>query len=88
MYTYYNNTHPLSPFDKAASDSDQFDTIHSEDMYTTELGSFEYDTESGDYNVVKLTVMIYLDGWDADYFMGINATDLDIRLGFEIKEQE
>lgn len=85
MYTYYNNTHPLSPFESAAADSDQFNTIHGNEMYTTKLGAFEYDAKAQDYNVVKLTLMIYLDGWDADYFMGINATDLDIRLGLEIK---
>lgn len=85
MFTYYNNTHPLSPFGKAADDSDQFNTIHANEMYSTSLGSFV--SVEGEYNVVKLTVMIYLDGWDADYFMGINTNDLKVRLGFEIKEK-
>ena len=92
MYTYYNNTHPLSPFASAAEANEQFETVVGLDALTaTKLGVFEYTANpdakdiNDNFNVVKLTVMIYMDGWDADYFMGINETNLQVKLGFEIK---
>lgn len=90
MYTYYNSTHPLSPFTSAAEANAQFNTV--EDLTSATLGAFEYTSSAKEdlndnYEVVKLTVMIYLDGWDADYFMGINTTNLKVKLGFEIKEK-
>jgi hypothetical protein len=92
MYTYYNNTHPLSPFVSAAEENEQFDTVVGlAALTTTKLGVFKYTPNpdnkdiNDNFNVVKLTVMIYMDGWDADYFMGINETNLKVKLGFEIK---
>mgnify|MGYP003309573507 CR=1 FL=1 len=92
MYTYYNNTHPLSPFTSAAEENEQFDTVVGlSELTTTKLGVFKYTPNpankdiNDNFNVVKLTVMIYMDGWDADYFMGINETNLQVKLGFEIK---
>lgn len=91
MLTYYNNTHPLSPME-AAQENAQFDTVKDK-LTETVLGAFTYTHVDGqdlndNYNVVKLTVMIYLDGWDADYFMGINTSELQVKLGFEIREKQ
>ena len=91
MYTYYNNTHPLSPFASAASPNAQFETIRETALTTTKLGVFKYEANdvedlNDNFNVIKLTIMIYMDGWDADYFMGINENNLKVKLGFEIKK--
>ena len=52
MYTYYNNTHPLSPFASAAADNAQFDTVS--DLYNTVLGDFEYEAnEASDFHTLK-----------------------------------
>ena len=49
-------------------------------------GKFVYDSTTNSYNTIKLSVMIWLEGWDADYIMGISAQDVNIKLGFEVKK--
>ena len=85
MYTYYNSLFPLSPFTKGVEDNGQLDTKNS---YTdTVLGTFTYNSTSKNYNVVKLSVMVWLEGWDADYFAGIKDATVAVKLGFEIVEK-
>ena len=91
MYTYYQNSNPLSKFTQAADDSVQFDTIGLAGLYTTQLGLFKYNhnaTNDVVYNDVKITVMIYLDGWDADYLPGVTEATIKMALGFGIKATE
>lgn len=80
MYTYYNNFFS-EKFTKAADDGEAFDT-HSRFNDGTSLGLFEgvVDTDlNGNkyykYNDVKLTLYLWLEGWDADYFYGITSSN-------------
>ena len=90
MYTYYQSMNPLSRFEHASVDSVQFDTIGLDGLNTTQLGLFKFnpEVEEETYNIVKLTLLIYLDGWDADYLMGIASGDIKISLGFGIEAIE
>jgi hypothetical protein len=89
MYTYYQSMNPLSKFEHASYDSVQYDTIGLDGLNTTLLGLFKFNStpEEGkdNYDIVKLTLLIYLDGWDADYLMGIASGDIKISLGFGIE---
>lgn len=86
MYTYYNSLFTKYPLTEAAADGDRFDTL---DNYTgASLGKFIYDEDKKAYNDVKITVYVWLEGWDADYFLGtsVNSRRLSINLDFEYKE--
>ena len=87
MYTYYNSLFPLSPFVNGVEDNGQLASI---DKYTeTELGVFTYDdTKTTKYNIIKLSVMVWLEGWDADYFAGIKNAEVSVKLGFIITEKD
>ncbi|MBQ9448752.1 MAG: hypothetical protein IJU60_02610 [Acholeplasmatales bacterium] len=91
MYTYYNNLNQFEKFTTAASDGDSFDTVkiyegkkYSDDV----LASFEYDEESKSFKDIKLTFTIWLEGWDADCFVGIpkDIMQFAMRLSFELVE--
>jgi len=85
MYTYYNSSHPREPFITAAEDGEAFNTISS---FTNDpIGEFVYDNNSSQYNVIKLSIAIWLEGWDADFFRGIphDASIFDINLGFKLQ---
>lgn len=88
MYTYYNNLHPFEPFTKAAADGEGFNTLST--FTDNVLGEFVYDTNNAKYNDIKLTIIIWLEGWDADYFMGIpvSATKFSINLSFIMNEKQ
>ncbi len=85
MYTYYNSAHPREPFLVAASDGEAFDTISS--FTDNPIGEFVYDNTSHTYNIIKITIAIWLEGWDADFFRGIpqDASIFDINLGFKLE---
>ena len=87
MYTYYNSLFPLSPFTKGVEDNGQLASI---DKYTeTELGVFTYDNQkSTKYNIIKMSIMVWLEGWDADYFAGISNAGVSVKLGFEIVKKD
>lgn len=86
MYTYYNNTHPLSEFTTAAEAAEGFNTI---DTFSVgEYGEFNYNTETQEYNTIALSVSIWLEGWDADYFMGLSVSDIRVKLGFTLEKNE
>lgn len=85
MYTYYNNIHPLHPFESAAEeDLEGFSNI--EDSYTENaIDAFTYSNDG--YNVIKLTVYIWLEGWDADYLATIPTSKINVNLEFELVKQ-
>ncbi len=82
MYQYYNAIHPLSKLEYGAKANEGFDTISSinEDI----IGSFNH-TDSG-YESIHTTVFVFLEGWDADFLLGIpvEARGFKVKLGFEI----
>ena len=84
MYTYYNSTHPLSEYQAGADYHKGFDTY--DDVEENVFGTFEYNTTDKTYNTIKISVMIWLEGWDADYIMGETSNEVKIKLGFEAVE--
>lgn len=88
MYTYYNSLHPNYVLDKAATDGKRF--ITNSEYTSVSLGKFEYDDQNGKYNDLKTTVYIWLEGWDADYFLGasVNSRKLNIKLDFKYKDED
>ena len=84
MYNYYNSLHPHEPFTKAAEDGEAFDTINA--IANSKVGEFIY--KNNEYSVIKLTLAIWLEGWDADFLAGtpIEATKFKVNLGFYIEK--
>lgn len=87
MFTYYNNYFVKYPFLTGVDEGEAFDTLSKDELLTTSFGDFKYNETKNDYNVIKLEIYIWLEGWDADYFVGVpNDTTIRVDLGFEIKE--
>lgn len=80
MYTYFNNTHNQGNLDipyyaeKYLKTEKDFDGLKN-------LGEFVRDSE-GNYNDVKITVYIWLEGYDADYLEGVNTESVHFFLNF------
>ena len=85
MYTYYNTINDHVPFEYGATDGNAYATQSS--FSNTVLGLFEADANN-EYEDIKLTVSVYLEGWDADFFTGIpeEASIMNIYLSFVLKE--
>lgn len=87
MYTYYNSLFPKYPLISAAAPGDRFETKSS--LQGTSLGKFTYNSDLNKYNDVKTTVYIWLEGWDADYFLGAStiARQLSVKLDFSYLDE-
>ena len=82
MVTYFNNTHKRAKNGLYLKDYDTeyVETVKNfDDLYP--LGVFERDTE-GDYNIVRATFYIWLDGYDADYLEGVDTESIRFFLNF------
>lgn len=86
MFTYYNNTHPLSKFTSAATNGEGFSTLT--DFAVGEYGYFEYSNTNENYNIIKVSVFVWLEGWDADYFIGVPSSKIQVKLGFVLEKEE
>lgn len=85
MYTYYNNYFVNYPFTNGATPGEAFNTKNKQGLLDTEFGTFTFNEQRNDYNVIKLEIYIWLEGWDADYFIGIpEDTTIKVDLGFQI----
>ena len=84
MYTYYNNTNGLSKFTYAAEDGEAFFTNY--EFGNESIGQLVFDNQNNKYNVIKTTIYVWLDGWDADYFMGVPTDNVKINLEFSLIE--
>lgn len=93
MYTYYNELQPLKAFTQAAtSGSAYLNTVSS--FTENEFYTFKYDstyTNPGSdlhYRDVHLVVTIFMEGWDADYFLGIPyaASSFKVNLSFTVND--
>ena len=83
MFTYYNNYFTKYPFAQAATAGEAFNTKDRDTLLNTKFGRFEYSADKTEYNKVKLEVYIWLEGWDADYFVGIpENTSINVTLEF------
>ena len=52
------------------------------------LGLFEIANENQGYNEVKITICIWLEGYDADYISGISTNEMKIFLNFIKRDHE
>ena len=81
MLQYYNVLHPLSPFDTEGTPNEGFMTKDKigEDI----VGTFKYNDG---YEIIHTTVFVFLEGWDAGFFIGIpvDAQSFILKLGFEL----
>jgi hypothetical protein len=91
MINYYNVIHPLYPFLDAdgnpygATYGEAYDTVSAYGSYNAanewegnSLGTFATD------GTLKVTIYIWLEGWDADYLLGTteDASKLNANLEF------
>lgn len=91
MFTYFNNTHAdkLKPLEDISIDSNKttFDvyknTIKSFNNKDN-LGTFKKNEKS--YDDVKITVFIWLEGYDSDFIKGLNDNNIACYLNF-MKEE-
>ena len=82
MLTYFNNSNrgKLKPI--AYEDKDFFINTEKDFDGSKKLGRFIPNETNTKYSDVKITVYIWLEGYDADYFLGINSEDIKIFLNF------
>ena len=84
MYTYYNSLFPFENFTSAAEDGEAFDTIKLEEM---DLARFVKISDN-EYQTLRISVTIWLEGWDADYFLESDngLSEFGIFLKFDLNE--
>lgn len=86
MLTYFNNINlgNLAPISENV------------DMYKNTIKSFDSNTKLGVftkndnnlYNIIKLTISVWLEGMDGDYIIGCTNTSLSMLLNFCVKKYE
>ena len=87
MLTYFNNLNEnkLAPLSSVGSE-----------IYTnaktfddgTVISKFVANSEKTKYNDIHITVSLWLEGYDADYFVGVSVKNIKIFLNFEKLEEE
>ncbi|MBE6137888.1 MAG: hypothetical protein E7176_05780 [Erysipelotrichaceae bacterium] len=84
MFTYFNNSH-----------NTKLQALDNLDVYKNTVKSFDNDVVFGtcvpnatntDYEAIKLTVCIWIEGYDADYFVGVDNDIASFYLSFKMKE--
>ena len=78
MYNYYNVIHPLYPFTSGAEDGEAYDTVRQFGTLANNVWTGEYVSKFDENGIAKVTVYIWLEGWDADYLLGTSATASEI----------
>ena len=88
----YNNLYPFTKFTSAAQDGEAFND-NVDLSVDRDLAKFvrTYDdttNEANGFKVLKVTVSIWLEGWDADYFLNVEngQSKFAVRLKFELQE--
>lgn len=84
MFTYYNNLHPLYPFTTAAEAGLEgfSEEITQTDYVSEPLESLPYTADG--YKTAHFTVILWLEGWDADYFTSVPTSSIYVNLEFEL----
>ncbi len=94
MFTYFNNLNEkkLKPLvNKSETNKDMFDYINN--VYRDGLqddvsfGEIVPNATSTAYQPVKLTITVWLEGFDADYIIGMYNTSLKLYLNFYVEEK-
>lgn len=84
MFTYFNNSH-----------NTKLKALSNDDVYKNTVKNFDEDVVFGrcvpnetktDYEAIKITVVIWIEGYDADYFVGVDNTNAKFFLNFKMKE--
>lgn len=84
MLTYFNNTHEgkLEPLENL----DIYKNTQKDFNGGISFGKIVPNGDNTDYLPVKITVYIWLEGYDADYILGISNTNLKMMLNFCVEE--
>lgn len=87
MFNYYNAVHVLEPFQQAAIPGAAYDTIKHYGTGTGEDWQGEYLTKFEANGITKVTVYIWLEGWDADYLLNttVEGAQIGATLEFLLK---
>ena len=88
--TYFNNIHGTNvPAMKTPTEAEleqkNIEIVHLDELDNV-LGTFKAD-DNGVYNVVTLTVMLWIEGYDADNLIGLNTSDIQTLLTFVAEEK-
>ena len=96
-FTYYNNINngilnPLGYYideETKASSLDYVGELLNKLKYdfNDSLGKFKYDQETKSYNEVTLTFGLWLEGFDADNLIGLDASKIKCLLSFTLEEE-
>lgn len=79
MVTYFNNTHTKANL--YVKDYSEYVETEKDFNGKKELALFEKQAD-GSYNDAKITVYLWLDGYDADYLEGVNTESVHFFLNF------
>ena len=82
MLTYFNNSNRGNLKPIAFDDREFFINTEKDFDGTKVLGRFIPNEDNTKYSDVHITVYIWLEGYDADYFVGISSEDISIFLNF------
>lgn len=84
MLTYFNNTHraKLLPLQSGEGYKDTKKSFDDEISF----GRILPNAGNTDYEPIKITVFIWLEGYDADYFAGVSTNKIKIYLSFTMRE--
>lgn len=84
MLTYFNNSHraKLMPLETGEGYKDTKKSFDDE----VSFGRILPNADNTEYEPIKITVFIWLEGYDADYFAGINTNKIKIYLSFTMRE--
>ena len=82
MLTYFNNTHEAQLNPIKNEDKDYYQNTLKDFNTQTSFGVFKPNEDKSSYNDIKITVSIWLEGYDADYFAGIDTSSVRVFLNF------
>lgn len=82
MLTYFNNSNRSKLAPIAYEDREFFINTEKNFDGNKVLGRFIPNENNTKYSDVKITVYVWLEGYDADYFVGVNSEDIKIFLNF------
>lgn len=87
MLTYFNNMNEFKLAPLPAADSEIYTNAKTFEDKTV-ISNFVANSEKTKYNDIHITVSIWLEGYDADYFVGVSVKNIKIFLNFEKLEEE
>ena len=84
MLTYFNNMNS-SKMAPISEDEKEFYMNTKKFDDNTIISNFDVKEDNTGYKDIKLTVYVWLEGYDADYFLGISVKNISMLLNFEKK---